>query len=61
MSRLAKSELLHGDLLGVDELLAEVDAVTLDEVNALAAKLLSKPMSLAVVGPFDENAFSTSS
>jgi predicted Zn-dependent peptidase len=61
MSRLAKSELLHGDLLGVDELLAEVDAVTLDEVNALAARLLSKPMSLAVVGPFDENAFSTSS
>ena len=48
----------YGD---VDELLAEVDAVTLDEVNALAAKLLSKPMSLAVVGPFDENAFSTSS
>jgi predicted Zn-dependent peptidase len=59
MSRLAKSELLHGDLLGVDELLAEVDAVTLDEVNVLAAELLSKPMSLAVVGPFDENAFST--
>jgi len=59
MSRLAKSELLYGDLMGVDELLAEVDAVTLDEVNALAAELLSKPMSLAVVGPFDESAFRT--
>jgi predicted Zn-dependent peptidase len=58
MSRLAKSELLHGDLMAVDELLAQVDAVTLDEVNTLAADLLSKPMSLAVVGPFDANAFS---
>ena len=57
MSRLAKSELLYGDLMGVDELLARVDAVTLDEVNALAADLLTKPMSLAVVGPFDETAF----
>ena len=58
MSRLAKGELLYGDLLTVDELLARVDAVTLDEVNALAAELLTQPMSLAVVGPFDESAFS---
>ena len=57
MSRLAKSELLHGDLMGVDELLARVDAVTLDEVIVLAADLLKRPMSLAVVGPFDESAF----
>jgi predicted Zn-dependent peptidase len=60
MSRLAKSELLYGDLMGVDELLAQVDAVTLDEVNALAADLLARPMSLAVVGPFDESAFGAS-
>ena len=57
MSRLAKSELLFGDLMGVDELLARVDAVTLAEVNALAADLLARPMSLAVVGPFDAAAF----
>jgi predicted Zn-dependent peptidase len=57
MSRLAKSELLYGDLMGVDQLLARVDEVTLEEVNELAADLLSKPMSLAVVGPFDESAF----
>jgi predicted Zn-dependent peptidase len=59
MSRLAKSELLHGDLMGVDELLTRVDAVTLDEVNELAAQLLTRPMSLAVVGPFDETAFAS--
>ncbi|NES12770.1 pitrilysin family protein [Micromonospora solifontis] len=57
MSRLAKGELLYGNLMPVDELLARVDAVTLDEVNALAADLLGRPMSLAVVGPFDESAF----
>jgi predicted Zn-dependent peptidase len=59
MSRLAKSELLYGDLMSVDDLLARVDGVTLDEVNALAADLLAKPMSLAVVGPFEQAAFAT--
>ncbi|WBB72224.1 pitrilysin family protein [Micromonospora sp. WMMD1128] len=57
MSRLAKGELLYGNLMPVDELLARVDAVTLADVNALAAELLGRPMSLAVVGPFDSGAF----
>jgi predicted Zn-dependent peptidase len=58
MSRLAKGELLYGDLLSVDELLARVDAVGTDEVSALAAKLLVHPMSLAVIGPFNDGDFS---
>jgi predicted Zn-dependent peptidase len=58
MSRLAKGELLYGDLLSVDELLARVDAVTASQVNTLAAELLVQPMSLAVVGPFDDGDFS---
>jgi predicted Zn-dependent peptidase len=41
----------------VDELLARVDEVTPDQVNELARDLLSAPASLAVVGPFDESAF----
>ncbi len=57
MSRLAKSELLYGDLMGVDELLSRVDAVTLADVHALAGDILSQEMSLAVVGPFDEGNF----
>jgi predicted Zn-dependent peptidase len=60
MSRLAKSELLYGDLMTVDELLDRVDRVTLDEVNELAAALLSRPLSLAVLGPFDPSAFGAS-
>ncbi|SDT77856.1 M16 family metallopeptidase [Actinoplanes derwentensis] len=55
MSRLAKSELLHGDLMSVDELLARVDAVTLEEVHAVARDLFGQTLSLAVVGPFDED------
>ncbi|GAA4702544.1 putative zinc protease [Phytohabitans rumicis] len=51
MSRLAKGELLYGNLLTVDEMLARVDALTLDEVNTLAADLLTRPTSLAVIGP----------
>jgi predicted Zn-dependent peptidase len=57
MSRLAKSELLYGDLMSVDELLVRVDAVTPEEVRRVAAELLDQPMTLAVVGPFDEAAF----
>ncbi|MEV7262826.1 pitrilysin family protein [Micromonospora aurantiaca] len=61
MSRLAKGELLYGNLMPVDDLLARVDAVTLDDVNTLAADLLGRPMSLAVVGPFDSGSFMATS
>ena len=58
MSRLGKGELLYDDMLSVDDLLARVDAVTVEEVRAIAADLLVRPMSLAVVGPFDGHDFS---
>ena len=57
MSRLAKGELLYGDLMPVDELLRPGRRGHLDDVNALAAELLSRPMSLAVVGPFGASDF----
>ncbi|MEV7622957.1 pitrilysin family protein [Actinoplanes sp. NPDC089786] len=57
MSRIAKSEMLYDDLMPVDELLARVDAVTIDDVNEVALELLAQPMSLAVVGPFEAGAF----
>jgi predicted Zn-dependent peptidase len=52
MTRLGKGELLYGELPTVDELLARVEAVTPEQVRAVAADLLAGPMSLAVVGPF---------
>jgi predicted Zn-dependent peptidase len=59
MSRLGKSELLYPKLLSVDDLLALVDAVTVDQVRELAAEVLARPMSLAVIGPVDEGRFVT--
>jgi len=54
MGRLAKAELVYGELLSVDQVLAQIDAVTLDDVRQVAKDLLleTEP-SLAVVGPFD--------
>jgi predicted Zn-dependent peptidase len=51
MTRLGKSELVDEELLSIDEVLARIDAVTLDDVRTLAAQLFSQPEILAVVGP----------
>ncbi len=55
MSRIGKSELVYGDLLGVGELLDLIDAVSLEDVAAVAADLLSAPPTLALIGPFDDD------
>jgi predicted Zn-dependent peptidase len=54
MSRIAKADLVHGELPGVGQLLQRIDAVTLDDVREVAADLLGRPQSLAVIGPFDD-------
>ena len=53
MSRIGSSLLLHGHVLELDELLARVDAVSLDDVAGLAAAVAGAPRTLSVVGPFD--------
>jgi predicted Zn-dependent peptidase len=57
MTRLGKSELSFGDVLGLDELLERIDAVTPQQVSEVAAELLNRPRCLAVVGPFGEHDF----
>ncbi len=54
MSRLGKSELVYPRLEPVDEILAEVAAVTHDQVRNVAAEIIGQPKALAVVGPFDD-------
>lgn len=54
MSRLGKSELVHGELMGVDETLERIRAVTAQEVQALAAELAGVPRSVVRVGPFGD-------
>jgi predicted Zn-dependent peptidase len=55
MSRIGKAELVYGEQLSVDEVLAKIEDVTPDEVSAIAADLLTETPTLAVVGPFDED------
>ena len=61
MSRLGKSELVYPRLEPVDEILASIQAVTHDEVLAVAADVLARPKALAVVGPFDDPGIFTAS
>lgn len=56
MARLAKAELVYGELPSVDELLGMIDAVTLDDVRQVASSVLVAAPALAVVGPFDDPA-----
>ena len=54
MSRLGKSELVYPRLEPVDEVLAAIDAVSHDDIRAIASHILTRPKALAVVGPFDD-------
>jgi predicted Zn-dependent peptidase len=59
MTRLGKSELVYPGLEPVDDVLAAIDAVTHEDIRAVASEVLTRPKVLAVVGPFeDESAFS---
>ena len=51
MMRLGKNELVHGEVLGIDEVIERIEAVTLDDVRAVAADVFGRPELLAVVGP----------
>jgi len=57
MSRLGKSELVYGELRTVDEILANIEGVTAADVHDVARDVLSRPLGLAVIGPFDQHDF----
>ena len=46
---------LYKNRVTVDDVLARIDSVTLDDVAAVSADLLTVRPTLAVVGPFDED------
>ncbi len=58
MSRLGKSEISHGEILTVGQILRRLEAVTFEDARRAAKRVLSQPMSLTVLGPFDKGAFS---
>jgi predicted Zn-dependent peptidase len=57
MSRIARSEISHGEILSVDEILERTDAVTEKDAVEVAREVFFRPMALAVVGPFEADAF----
>jgi predicted Zn-dependent peptidase len=57
MSRIGASQLLHGEVRAVDDIVERINAVSPDEVAAEALALAQAPRTLSAVGPFDEEAF----
>ena len=54
MSRIGKSELVHGEILGFDEILGAISSVTSSDIRELASEFLTKSPTLALVGPFNK-------
>ncbi|MFE7747319.1 M16 family metallopeptidase, partial [Nocardia sp. NPDC057455] len=52
MNRLGRSELSYGNHRSVSETLARIDAVTTEEVSAVARTLLARPFAASVAGPY---------
>ena len=52
MHRIGRSELSYGNHRSVSDTLARIDAVTTDEVAAVAAMLLARPFGVSVAGPY---------
>jgi predicted Zn-dependent peptidase len=51
MSRLGKNELLLGRHLTLDEMVARVEDVTLEDVRTIAREIFSQPLSMALISP----------
>jgi len=51
MHRIGRSELNYGEHRSVSSSLEHIEAVTVEEVNAVARQLLSRPLGAAVLGP----------
>ena len=54
MALLSRSQLVHGRVVSVDELLRDIDAVTVADVARVLERVLAGEPSIAIVGPVDE-------
>jgi predicted Zn-dependent peptidase len=57
MSRLATAEIVSGEFMDLDESLSRFEQVSLEDVQSLAAELVSRPRSLVAVGDVDQAMF----
>jgi predicted Zn-dependent peptidase len=56
MTRIGKSELVYGEIMGFDEILGSINKVTAEDIQDLARTLLKQKPTIAVVGPFNSSA-----
>jgi predicted Zn-dependent peptidase len=54
MSRIGKSELVHGEIQSFDEILGAITKVSSSDIRELAGEFLTKSPTLAIVGPFSK-------
>ncbi len=57
MSRLGRGLMCGAEILSADELIARVDSVTITDVKRVAAKILTGPRVLTVIGPVKKEMF----
>jgi predicted Zn-dependent peptidase len=53
MSRIGLGTLLHGSVLPVDEVIARIEGVTLEQVGEVAAEIASQTRTVSTVGPLE--------
>jgi predicted Zn-dependent peptidase len=56
MSRIGKSEIVYGEIMGFDEILKAVARVTPEDIHVIANEFLTKTPTLGVVGPYKSEA-----
>jgi predicted Zn-dependent peptidase len=59
MNRIGRSQLVHGSVMSFEELVARTDDVTAEDVRRLAGRIVGGDRVLAVIGPFNDDAFQT--
>jgi predicted Zn-dependent peptidase len=53
MSRIGRSQLLHGEIRPIEDILKQTDDVTLADVRAVIDRLFAAPSCVALVGPVE--------
>jgi len=56
MSRIGKSEIVYGEIMGFDEILKAVSRVTSEDIRVISSEFLTKTPTLGVVGPYKNEA-----
>jgi predicted Zn-dependent peptidase len=56
MNRIGKNELMLGRHYTLDELLARIDNVTMEDIQEVTRRILSQPFAVAMVGNSDKDA-----